>query len=148
MLWFAFVLWITFDWYQRTHENEDRNISCDLLSFFELHLIDTNACIVVRLPYRVVICFRSLNYIWLIPTNSKFRLQAAALWFAFVLWITFDWYQQSLRKGIHLNSCDLLSFFELHLIDTNTEARPFSAVLVVICFRSLNYIWLIPTTGR
>jgi hypothetical protein len=36
-------------------------ISCDLLSFFELSLIDTNK--IVKERECVVICFRSLNYL-------------------------------------------------------------------------------------
>ncbi len=94
---------------------------CDLLSFFELSLIDTNQQYQQHLGSRVVICFRSLNYLWLIPTHSHSSHTLSSLWFAFVLWIIFDWYQRAPPAIL----------------------QP----LVVICFRSLNYLWLIPTFG-
>ena len=118
-MWFAFVLWITFDWYQPIEGKSKTTNSCDLLSFFELHLIDTNICQLGKCSEVVVICFRSLNYIWLIPTANLKKDIEAQLWFAFVLWITFDWYQPNTCVYLLPPCCDLLSFFELHLIDTN-----------------------------
>ncbi len=118
-LWFAFVLWIIFDWYQHVFYAFGKANSCDLLSFFELSLIDTNLNVANRWGACVVICFRSLNYLWLIPTNLFALTLTLRLWFAFVLWIIFDWYQLVDEDWKHVNSCDLLSFFELSLIDTN-----------------------------
>ncbi len=118
-LWFAFVLWTTFDWYQHRCFYLWWLVGCDLLSFFELLLIDTNTGNQWEEFGSVVICFRSLNYFWLIPT-----------------------YQMA---NTPINSCDLLSFFELLLIDTNNKDFEAGGGTVVICFRSLNYFWLIPT---
>ncbi len=144
-LWFAFVLWIIFDWYQPIAPAVICSISCDLLSFFELSLIDTNYTKPDMLSFAVVICFRSLNYLWLIPTATNTHRVASVLWFAFVLWIIFDWYQPPQPMERVALRCDLLSFFELSLIDTNQRWKWWKAHLVVICFRSLNYLWLIPT---
>ncbi len=118
-LWFAFVLWTTFDWYQQVGSWLVGSKCCDLLSFFELLLIDINFLIWSYCTSYVVICFRSLNYFWLISTVMP-------------------------ENKMHL-SCDLLSFFELLLIDINTSILYMQDILVVICFRSLNYFWLIST---
>ncbi len=120
-LWFAFVLWTTFDWYQPVIENLSNVFCCDLLSFFELLLIDTNGSGKKMKVELVVICFRSLNYFWLIPTFISIKMDIKALWFAFVLWTTFDWYQPEWTPEYPAGSCDLLSFFELLLIDTNSK---------------------------
>ncbi len=148
LLWFAFVLWTTFDWYQHYEFFSCYTKCCDLLSFFELLLIDTNKIKNMLTLCIVVICFRSLNYFWLIPTSAAAEPSTSALWFAFVLWTTFDWYQQHLPKPFRRNSCDLLSFFELLLIDTNRRRNWSMQTNVVICFRSLNYFWLIPTKSQ
>ncbi len=119
LLWFAFVLWTTFDWYQLIRANCLPFICCDLLSFFELLLIDINGLNLKKLTLLVVICFRSLNYFWLISTFYEFRNNRHRLWFAFVLWTTFDWYQRHCFALPEFLGCDLLSFFELLLIDIN-----------------------------
>ena len=119
VLWFAFVLWTIFDWYQLYSPPDVLFMSCDLLSFFELSLIDTNFDNIQSYSFVVVICFRSLNYLWLIPTKYQSWKILWLLWFAFVLWTIFDWYQ-------HMNWRERYG-------------------TVVICFRSLNYLWLIPT---
>ncbi len=118
-LWFAFVLWTTFDWYQLATASQLDPMRCDLLSFFELLLIDINWLSGGWYGRPVVICFRSLNYFWLISTR--------------VGWSSYQY------------RCDLLSFFELLLIDINWMMIDDWGVWVVICFRSLNYFWLIST---
>ena len=134
VLWFAFVLWTTFDWYQRRKLNIIDMISCDLLSFFELLLIDTNSKTAAYPILSVVICFRSLNYFWLIPTQRTLQAFPTVLWFAFVLWTTFDWYQLTCWNWKPDLSCDLLSFFELLLIDTNAGCLSRSQSLLWFAF--------------
>ena len=67
--------------------------SCDLLSIFEVHLIYNNGNLRYYLRASVVICFRSLKYIWFITTVGGEKDQSI--------------------------SCDLLSIFEVHLIYNN-----------------------------
>ena len=88
-------------------------MGCDLLSFFELTLIDTNLCQLCHLRYDGcdLLSFFELT---LIDTN------------------------QAKAKTARETGCDLLSFFELTLIDTNLFNWRKATCTVVICFRSLN----------
>ncbi len=144
MLWFAFVLWIIFDWYQLHRLQRTHHYSCDLLSFFELSLIDTNKIGLIFFTIFVVICFRSLNYLWLIPTLFRTLDVPWMLWFAFVLWIIFDWYQPANWTAGRIISCDLLVLWIIFDWYQRWNG-PAMGGGVVICFRSLNYLWLIPT---
>ncbi len=191
-LWFAFILWSTDIWYNRTGKQSTKGVvvicfhsliywyliqpslisvaaamRCDLLSFFDLLIFDTTCPCLIRCLHQ--------------------------LWFAFILWSTDIWYNDSMQKKLDsivvicfhsliywyliqrrkirywiLPCCDLLSFFDLLIFDTtasvnvqreyllwfafilwstdiwyNLEMNAPKAYSVVICFHSLIYWYLI-----
>ncbi len=139
---------------------------CDLLSFFELLIFTTTPRVVGIMQYRLWFAF----ILWTTDIYNNFRSVCRYRLFVVICFHSLNyWYLQQQKNASwppH-RCCDLLSFFELLIFTTtrwvfhsicsplwfafilwttdiynNLKGSLWNAIVVVICFHSLNYWYL------
>ncbi len=122
-----------------------KELSCELLTIFDLQEIYSNVFRIRKRNNCVVNCLRSLTYKRFIPTKEATVNAATELWIAYDLWLTRDLFQHQLLKNRQHCCCELLTIFDLQEIYSNHFVKFCQGHYVVNCLRSLTYKRFIPT---
>ena len=142
VLWIAFIFQYLWDTKQLDNFKRRKYFSCELLSFFSIFGIQNNFQPQNILHHPVVNCFHFSVSLGYKTTVHKKNVTFFELWIAFIFQYLWDTKQQNLKYWVHLNRCELLSFFSIFGIQNNQIQKRVKRSNVVNCFHfsvSLGY---------